>query len=227
MYLNTCYIGALCLPHLQAHVGCWVNTKLWASLISLPHTAISLNSARPLMAWEVALAIPKRMSWASLQHIHHMARASWEGGTALPLVQQTCWGVCTGFVPTHMWEEGSPQHCARRAHEWSFSPPPPGVAKCLCMQGASAFSGRQYLLPTHTFPSIGTELVSLPWRSAFLRTFQGQRSSSRQKITELQQAAIGHSGQERPNQTANRKKSEGSFFSSLTKMAVKGQTRGF
>lgn len=88
LYPNTCYMGALCPPHLQADVGCWVNTKLWASLISFPHTAISLNSARPLMAWEVALAIPMRMSWAScpcLQHIHHVARASWEGGAGIAL----------------------------------------------------------------------------------------------------------------------------------------------
>lgn len=88
LYPNTCYIGALCPPHLRAHVGCWVNTKLWASHISFLHTAISLNSAGPLMAWEVALAIPKRRSWAScpcLQHIHHMARASWEGGASVAL----------------------------------------------------------------------------------------------------------------------------------------------
>lgn len=40
------------------------------------------------MAWEVALAIPKRRSWAScpcLQHIHHVARASWEGGAGVAL----------------------------------------------------------------------------------------------------------------------------------------------
>lgn len=140
-------------------MGCWVNTKLWASLISFPHTAISLNSARPLMAWEVALAITKRMSWAScsyLQHIHHMARASWEGGGSIhcPWYNKHAAGSAVALFLLMCERQVDQQHTTRRAHEWSFSPPPVGY---------SAFTGRVHLLLLDpsicclrtTFPSVG------------------------------------------------------------------------
>lgn len=162
LYLNTCYIGALCPPHLQAHVGCWVNTRLcWASLISFPHTASSLHSSRPLMAWEVALAIPKRRSWAScpcLQHIHHVAGASWEGGDGVAL-GMTNMPLGLHWLCSQSHVRGRLINSTQQGELVSCPSILPLLWGCLCKQGASAFAAI-YCLHAH-FPLLHADFPLL------------------------------------------------------------------
>lgn len=155
-------------------MGCWVNTRPWTPLISFPHTAISLNPAGSPMAWEAALAIPKRTSGAScscLKHIHHMA--SCEGGgitlgiISMPLGSALAWFLAMFERQVHQ------QHTARRAHERSFVPPPPPGGKVDLQAGWICFCWIPWLCVAGYicfFPVLGFNWVSLPWTSAFLRT---------------------------------------------------------
>lgn len=158
-------------------MGRWVSNRLLASLISFPHTAISLNPAESPMVWEAALAIPKRMSCASCSCLKH------------PLYHEgKLWRRRHGQVSAPAWihavleKQVHQQHTARRDHEWFFIP---SGGKTDSKQGEFVFAGSQGCawLPTYAF-SLCWDLTGSTWHEGQLSWgLQGQRSPSRQKIT--------------------------------------------
>lgn len=125
-------------------MGCWVNTKLWASLIPSHTLLFHFTEQGPWWPGKLPWLFPREWAVsaasASNTSIHHTVRSSCEGGLALGLISMLLGSALAWFLAVFE-RQVHQQHTARRAHEWSFIPPPPPWGKVDSKQDGFAFTG--------------------------------------------------------------------------------------